>query len=84
MELTLILPGEGGLTSTVAKAGAPVSPALISPPNPLERRLTLGVSILLGALSGVNLSCFAVDTSCGKDSVIAGILNQFNLQSPIS
>ena len=33
---TFIVPGEGGRISTVAKAGAPVSPALISPPSPLD------------------------------------------------
>lgn len=83
MILTLIVPGEGGRTSTVAKAGAPVSPALISPPSPLERRRALGFSILLGALRGVNLSGFAVDTSCGNDSVVAGIFGNTmnNLES---
>jgi hypothetical protein len=42
--LTLTVPGDGGLTSNVAKAGALVSPALISPPSPLDRRRIRGLS----------------------------------------
>jgi hypothetical protein len=69
--LTLIVPGDGGLTSSVANAGALVSPALISPPSPLDRLRMRGFSMLLGPPRGVNSS--AVERS-GNDSV-AGILD---------
>jgi hypothetical protein len=39
--LTFASSGIADLTSSVMKAGAPVSPALISPPNPLDFRLYL-------------------------------------------
>lgn len=51
----MIVPGDGGLTSNVANAGALVSPALISPPSPLDRRRTFGFSTLGGG-RGANLS----------------------------
>jgi len=68
---TLIVPGDGGLTSSVAKAGALVSPALISPPSPLDRLRARGLSLLFGPERGDNLS--APERS-GKASV-AGIAN---------
>jgi hypothetical protein len=49
-------PGDGGLTSRVAKAGALVSPALISPPSPLDLRRMRGFSMEFGPPKGVNLS----------------------------
>ena len=51
-----MVPGDGGLTSNVAKAGALVSPALSSPPSPLERRRIRDLSKLLGPESGASLS----------------------------
>jgi len=51
--------GEGGTTSNVATAGAPVSPALISPPKPLDlRRRGLPSPSFVGSLviNGVNWS----------------------------
>jgi len=56
--LTLRVPGDGGLTSHVASAGAPVSPALISPPSPLDflRRTVRVLSLVLGPERFVNLS----------------------------
>ncbi len=72
---TLIVPGEGGLTSRVAKAGAPVSPALISPPRPLDRLRIRGFSVAdVGPPRGVNLS---VVDSTGKASVAAAMVDQF-------
>jgi len=68
---TLIVPGDGGLMSSVANAGELVSPALISPPSPLDRLRTRGLSLLFGPPRGVNLS--GVERS-GKASV-AGIMN---------
>lgn len=65
---TLIVPGDGGLTSRVANAGELVSPALISPPSPLDRLRIRGFSLLLGPERGPNLSVFVVD-SRGKASV---------------
>ena len=53
---TLMAPGDGGRTSRVAKAGALVSPALISPPSPLDRRRMRGFSLELSPPKGVNLS----------------------------
>jgi len=41
--LTLSVPGDGGRTSNVARAGALVSPALISPPSPLDLRRIRGL-----------------------------------------
>lgn len=67
------MPGEGGLTSRVAKAGALVSPALISPPNPLERLRIRGFSAEVGPPSGVNLS--AVESK-GKASVAPILLSR--------
>jgi hypothetical protein len=63
-------PGDGGLTSTVAKAGAPVSPALISPPRPLDLLRACGLSLLSGPERGVNLSLKVVARG-GKASVLA-------------
>jgi len=68
--LTLTAADEGGLTLTVAKAGAPVSPALISPPSPLDLLRARGVSLLFGPERGVNLSFDGVASS-GKASVLA-------------
>jgi hypothetical protein len=59
-------PGDGGLTSRVAKAGALVSPALISPPSPLDRLRIRGFSAETDPPRGVNLS--AVESS-GNASV---------------
>lgn len=58
---TLIVPGDGGLTSKVANAGDPVSPALISPPSPLDllRMRGLPLALELRPPRGVSLS--AVD-----------------------
>jgi len=66
----LRVPGDGGLTSSVASAGALVSPALISPPKPLDLLRARGLSMLDGPARGASLS---VDSSCGKASV-AGIM----------
>lgn len=65
--LTLMVPGDGGLTSNVANAGALVSP-LISPPSPLERLRTLGMVLPLDPPRGVNLS---VEVRIGKASMVA-------------
>lgn len=67
---TLMVAGEGGLTSSVANAGTLVSPALISPPSPLERLRTRGVLMLFSAARGDSL--WGVERS-GKASV-AGIV----------
>ncbi len=75
---TLIVPGDGGLTSRVANAGTLVSPALISPPSPLDRLRTRGLSMLFGAPRGVNLS--VVERS-GKASV-AGIVKSRLMMLP--
>jgi hypothetical protein len=75
---TLIVPGDGGLMSSVANAGELVSPALISPPSPLDRLRTRGLSMLVGPPRGVNLS--VVERS-GKASV-AGIVNVQVLRLP--
>ena len=64
--LTLMVPGDGGLTSKVANAGEPVSPALISPPSPLERLRMRGFSALLCPPRGANLSS---EDKSGKASV---------------
>ena len=70
---TLTVLGDGGLTSHVATAGAPVSPALISPPSPLDFLRARGVlSMLCDVARGVNLS---VVDSKGKASVADGISN---------
>jgi hypothetical protein len=65
---TLIVPGDGGLTSSVANAGELVSPALISPPSPLDFLRIRGLSLLFGPTSGPNLSVLLVE-SRGKASV---------------
>lgn len=66
--LTLMVPGDGGLTSNVANAGALVSP-LSSPPSPLERLRILGVVLPFEPPPrGVNLS---VEVRTGKASVVA-------------
>ena len=70
---TLIVPGDGGLMSSVANAGELVSPALISPPSPLDRLRIRGFSLLLGPPRGVNLSLVVAVVSSGKASV-AGIV----------
>lgn len=51
-----MMPGEGGLALRVAKAGALVSPALISPPSPLDRLRIRGFSVWGDLPSGVNMS----------------------------
>lgn len=61
MQPTLIEPADGGLKSTVAKAGAPVSPALISPPRPLDRLRMRGLPLLFGPERGVSLSFVFAD-----------------------
>jgi len=73
---TLIVPGDGGLTSRVANAGALVSPALISPPSPLDRRRILGFSVVLGPPRGVNLS--AVDSN-GNASVAVILAQSYTI-----
>lgn len=55
MLLTFTVAGDGGRTSKVAIAGAPVSPALISPPSPLDLLRNRGTS-WIDDLSGVNVS----------------------------
>jgi hypothetical protein len=70
--LTLIVRGEGGLISNVARAGALVSPALISPPSPLDFLRARGLPVLLGPEKGPNLS-LVVDRS-GNASV-AGMMH---------
>ena len=64
-----MVPGEGGLMSNVAKAGAPVSPALISPPKPLDLLRARGLS-LIDPDRGDNISLEVV-ASGGKASVLA-------------
>jgi hypothetical protein len=64
--LTLRVPGDGGLRSRVASAGALVSPALISPPSPLDLLRVRVLSTLLGPARGGSLS---VVDSRGKASV---------------
>lgn len=54
--LTLIVPGDCGLTSNVANAGALVSPALISPPSPLDLLRIRDLSLLLRPAGGPNLA----------------------------
>jgi len=68
--LTLRVPGDGGLTSKVASAGTPVSPALISPPRPLDflRRTVRVLSFVLGPERLVNLSPLG-DARSGNASV---------------
>jgi hypothetical protein len=65
--LTLMVFGDSGLMSNVANAGELVSPALISPPSPLDRRRDRGLSMLLGPERGASLS--SVVLSSGKASV---------------
>jgi hypothetical protein len=65
--LTLMVFGDSGLMSNVANAGELVSPALISPPSPLDRRRDRGLSMLLGPERGASLS--GVVLSSGKASV---------------
>jgi hypothetical protein len=76
--ITLDVMGESNLTSQVATAGAPVSPARISPPSPLDLLRGFGFLVMMSA-SGINLSRgFAfgaalagvgVSVSSGKGSV---------------
>ena len=68
--LTLSVPGDGGLMSQVASAGTPVSPALISPPSPLDflRRTVRMLSLVLGPERLVNVSPFG-DAKGGNASV---------------
>lgn len=63
-------PGDGDLTSNVAKAGTPVSPALISPPRPLDLVRACDLSLPFGSERGVNLSLEVV-TSGGEASMLA-------------
>lgn len=64
-------PGDSGLTSKVAKAGAPVSPAVISSPRPLDFLLRVCcLSIPFGPERAVGFS-LAVVASSGKASVPA-------------
>ena len=67
----MIVPGDGGLTSSVANAGTLVSPALISPPSPLDRLRMRGFSMLLGPPRGVNSSVVERSGNCS----VAGILD---------
>lgn len=70
---TLIDREDCGITSSVARAGALVSPALISPPSPLDLlRIRGWLSRLLGPLKGCSLSPLEVE-SRGKASV-AGMM----------
>jgi hypothetical protein len=69
---TLIVPGDGSLTSSVANAGELVSPARISPPSPLDLLRIRGLSLLVGPDRGPSLSELGVE-SRGKASV-AGIV----------
>lgn len=75
---TLIVPADGGLTSSVANAGELVSPALISPPSPLDLLLR-GLSLLLSPERGPNLSVLVVE-SRGNASV-AVIVERLNIQA---
>lgn len=75
--LTLKVVGDCGRISKVEKEGAPVSPALISPPNPLDFLRCLGIFESLCLLfpfvftdRGINLS----RESGGKGSVPASDL----------
>ena len=68
------VPGDGGLTSRVANAGALVSPALISPPSPLDRLRIRGFSMLFGPEKGDSLSRAETSPTRGNASV-AGIVN---------
>ena len=71
---TLIVPGDGGLMSSVAKAGELVSPALISPPSPLDRLRIRGLSLLLGPPRGVNLSVGEVAVVSSGNASVPGIV----------
>jgi len=64
------VPGDVGLISKVASAGTPVSPALISPPSPLDflRRTVRVLSFVLGPAKFVNLSPFG-EARSGNASV---------------
>lgn len=81
--ITLALSGNGGRTSIVVKAGAPVSPALISPPRPLDFRLMRGWSPsgVTDPPKGFKSSC---EYSGGNGSVLVivavavGLLDQVN------
>lgn len=64
--LTLRVPGDGGLISNVARAGALVSPALISPPSPLDFLRFCALPYLPDPASGGTLS---VGDSSGNASV---------------
>ena len=68
MFCTLIAPGDAGRTSSVANAGELVSPALISPPSPLDLLRIRGLSLLLGLVRGLSLSDIVVERS-GNASV---------------
>lgn len=74
-KLTLRVPGDGGLISKVAKAGEPVSPALISPPSPLDLLRAFGLSKVVGPARGGTLS--ALD-SRGNASVAVMITSFYN------
>ena len=78
MLCTLIVPGDGGLTSSVANAGELVSPALISPPSPLDLLRIRGLSLLLGAARGPSISELVVERR-GNASV-AVIVEPWNIQ----
>lgn len=80
MLCTLIEPGDSGLTSSVANAGELVSPALISPPSPLDRLRVRVLSLLLGPVRGPSLSVLVVE-SRGNASV-AVMVEQFESTSP--
>ena len=69
---TLIWPcdsnGEGGLPSSVASDGAPVSPARISPPNPMDFRRSRGELDVPDCPSG------DVDDKRGNASGVAAVM----------
>jgi hypothetical protein len=66
--------GDSGVTSNVAKAGAPVSPAAISPPRPLDFLLRVcWVLIIFDLERGVDLSLEVVASS-GKASTLAACI----------
>jgi hypothetical protein len=75
--LTLIDRGDCGITSNVAKAGALVSPALISPPSPLDflrDHVVLTLSLVLGLEIRSTLSWVVM--SCGKASVVGMVYSK--------
>jgi hypothetical protein len=72
--LTFIVPGDGGRTSNVANAGALVSPALISPPSPLERRRIRGLSTIVCPPRGANLSSLESSGNASVGCIVSLVL----------